>query len=327
MSDPPGAGDAVPARSELPRRPLGSTSLMVTPLCIGGSAIGSMPQVFGEEVDFERAVETVRHVFDSPINFLDTSNGYSHGESERRIGAAIAERGRLPPGFVLGTKVDPDPATGEFSGDRARRSADESLERLGVQSFQLLYLHDPERIGFSAAMAHGGPVDALISLRDAGVALHIGVAGGPLEMLEQFIGTGVFEVVLTHNRFTLVDRSAERLIDKAAAAGVGVVNAAVFGGGILAKGTGHTDRYAYRQAGTEVLDRIRAMEEACTRLGVSLRAAALNMSVRDPRVSSTIVGTATSAHVDELVDLVSEQVPEPLWEELAALAPTPDVSL
>ena len=116
-----------------------------------------MPQVFGEEVDFERAVETVRHVFDSPINFLDTSNGYSHGESERRIGAAIAQRGRLPPGFVLGTKVDPDPATGEFDGDRARRSADESLERLGLQSFQILYLHDPERVGFSAAMAPGGP--------------------------------------------------------------------------------------------------------------------------------------------------------------------------
>src|SRR5580658_2834039 len=141
MSDPSGAGDAVRARSDLPRRPLGSTSLMVTPLCIGGSAIGSMPQVFGEEVDFERAVETVRHVFDSPINFLDTSNGYSHGESERRIGAAIAERGAVPPGFVIATKVDPDPLTGDYSGDRVRRSAEESLQRLGVDQFQLLYLH------------------------------------------------------------------------------------------------------------------------------------------------------------------------------------------
>ena len=46
------------------------------------------------------------------------------------------------------------------------------------------------------------------------------------------------------------------------------------------------------------------------------------MSVRDPRVSSTIVGTATSAHVDELVGLVSKEVPEPLWEELAELAPS-----
>jgi Aldo/keto reductase family len=111
--------------------------------------------------------------------------------------------------------LTPPPAT---SAGRARRSADESLERLGLPSFQLLYLHDPERIGFSEAMTSGGPVDALISLRDAKAALHIGVAGGPLEMMEQFIGAGVFEVVLTHNRFTLVDRSAERLFDKASAA-------------------------------------------------------------------------------------------------------------
>jgi D-threo-aldose 1-dehydrogenase len=320
VSDLPGAprSPALPD-GELPRRPLGRTSLPVTALCIGGSPIGSMPQVFGEAVDFERAVDTVRRVFDSPINFLDTSNGYSRGESERRIGAVIAERGELPPGFVLATKVDPDPDTGDFSGERARRSAEESLQRLGLQSFQLLYLHDPERIGFSEAMAPGGPVEALVSLRDQGVASHIGVAGGPVDMLAQFIGTGVFEVVLTHNRFTLVDRSADPLIAKAAASNLGVVNAAVFGGGILAKGTGHTDRYAYREASPEVLARIRAMEDACSRHGVSLKAAALNMSIRDARVNSTIVGTATPAHVDELVSLVSERIPGSLWDELAGL--------
>jgi D-threo-aldose 1-dehydrogenase len=304
---------------ELPRRPLGSTSLMVTPLCIGGSPIGSMPQVFGEEVDFERAAQTVRHVFDSPINFLDTSNGYSRGESERRIGAVIAERGGLPPGFVLATKVDPDPTTGDFTGERVRRSAEESIERLHLDHFQLLYLHDPERIGFSRAMASGGPVEALISLREAGVALHIGVAGGPVDLMAQFAGTGVFEVVLTHNRFTLVDRSAEPLIAQAASAKLGVVNAAVYGGGILARGTNHTDRYAYRTASAEVLARVKAMEQVCDNHGVSLRAAALHMSVRDRRVSSTIVGTATPAHVDDLVRLMSVPVPERLWEELSEL--------
>ncbi len=148
----------------------------------------------------------------------------------------------------------------------------------------------------------------------------MGVAGGPVEMMAQFIRTGVFEVVLTHNRFNLVDRSAEPLIAEAASANIGVVNAAVFGGGILAKGTSHSDRYAYRKASPEVLSRVRAMEEACQSHGVSLRAAALQMSVRDPRVSSTIVGTATPAHVDELVGLVSEPVPDQLWDELAGLA-------
>jgi D-threo-aldose 1-dehydrogenase len=308
------------ANGRLPRRPLGSTGLMVTPLCIGGSPIGSMPQVFGEEVDFERAVETVRHVFDGPINFLDTSNGYSQGESERRIGAVIAERGGLPPGFVLATKVDPDPGTGEFGGERVRRSAEESLQRLGLDRFQLLYLHDPERIGFSEAMAPAGPVEALVSLRDTGIAAHIGVAGAPIDMMRQFVGTGVFEVVLTHNRFTLVDRSAEALVAEAADRSLGVVNAAVFGGGILAKGTSHTDHYAYHKASTEVLDRIRAMEEACQRYGVPLRAAALQVSLRDPRVSSTVVGTATPAHVDDLIELEAKRRPGALWEELAALA-------
>jgi D-threo-aldose 1-dehydrogenase len=298
---------------------------MVTAVCVGGSPLGSVPQVFGVDIDFERGVETVRHVFDSPINFLDTSNGYSNGESERRIGAVIAERGGLPPGFVLATKIDPDPATGDFSADRARRSAQESLERLGTDGFQLLYLHDPEKITFEEAMAPNGPVEVLVELRDAGVAQHIGVAGGPIGLMQQFVRTGAFEVLLTHNRFTLVDRSAEPLIDEAVAAGMGVVNAAVYGGGILAKGPAHTSSYAYDQASPEVLDRARAMERACQAYGVPLRAAALNVSVRDARIASTVVGTATPAHVDELVGLVTTAIPAALWEELAALMPPEEV--
>jgi len=144
------------APGALPLRRLGRTSLMVTAICVGASPLGSVPRVFGEDVEYERGVRTVQHVFDSPINFLDTANGYSNGESERRIGAAIAERGGLPDGFVLATKVDPDPITGSFSGDRARRSAEESLERLGADRFQLLYLHDPDKITFEGAMAPPG---------------------------------------------------------------------------------------------------------------------------------------------------------------------------
>ena len=79
--------------------------------------------------------------------------------SERRIGAVLRERGGLPEGFVLATKVGPDPSSGDFSGGRVRRSAEESLDRLGLERFQLLYLHNPERVGFESAMAPGGPVD------------------------------------------------------------------------------------------------------------------------------------------------------------------------
>jgi D-threo-aldose 1-dehydrogenase len=304
----------------LPRRPLGHTSLEVTPVCIGGAPLGSMPENFGYEVSVAQAVATVRHVLTSPVNFLDTSNDYGAGRSEERIGQALAAAGGGPDGFVLATKVDPDPATGRFDAARARESARESLDRLGVERFQLLYLHDPEVISFDEAMGPGGVVEGLVALRDEGIAEHIGVAGGPVGLLQRFIRTGLFEVLITHNRFTLVDRSAAELIDEAAAAGIGVVNGAPYGGGILARGPGHTSMYGYRQASAEALRRIGRMQELCEQAGIPLRAAALHASLRNPAITSTIVGTATIPHVQELVELVNTEIPAELWAELDQLA-------
>ncbi len=106
-------------------------------------------------------VATAQRSLEGPFNFLDTSNGYSDGESERRVGAALRAAGGLPPGFVLATKVDPDPQTGDFSGHRVLRSVEESLERLGLDRVQLLHLHYPERISFEECTAPGGALEAL----------------------------------------------------------------------------------------------------------------------------------------------------------------------
>lgn len=300
-------------------RPLGGTGLTVSAVCAGGAVLGSLPGMFGYEVPRAQATATVRRVLEGPVNFLDTSNGYAAGESERRIGAALAEAGGLPDGFVLATKVDPDPA-GDFSGARVRASLEESLERLGLPRVQLLYLHDPERMEYARATAPGGPVDTLMALQREGLAEHIGVAGGPLPLLRRYVQTGVFEVVLTHNRWTLVDRSADELIGLAHERGVAVVNAAVFGGGILARGTAQTTSYAYRQAPPEVIARIRAMERVCDRHGVPLAAAALQFSLRDPRIASTVVGFSRPERVAETLRSASWSVPDELWGELEQLA-------
>lgn len=311
--DEPGAGGEA-----WERRPLGRTGLRVTSLCLGCGVLGGMPEVFGYDVSVDQGVATVRRILDSPINFLDTSAGYSAGESERRVGAAIRDRGGLPDGFVLATKVDPDPVTRDFSGAQVRRSAEQSLERLGLTTFPLLYLHDPEVIGFEAAMAPGGPVEALLELRAEGVAAHLGVAGGPVELLRAFVETGFFDVVLTHNRYTLVDQSARVLMEEAAQAGVAVVNAAPFGGGILAKGPDRVRRYAYRDADAGLLDRIRWIAERCAAHGVPLGAAALRFSLREPLVASTVVGVSAPERVDQILEWVRWPIPEELWEELAA---------
>ena len=105
------------------RRLLGRTGLMVSPVCIGTSPLASMPEHYGYEVDEQRAEATVGAALAGPFNFIDTSNNYGAGAAERYIGTVLAAAGGLPPGFVLATKVDADPDTGDFSGERVKRSA------------------------------------------------------------------------------------------------------------------------------------------------------------------------------------------------------------
>ena len=303
------------------RRVLGGTKLPVSSVCIGTSPLASMPALYGYEVAEEQAEATILAVFRSPFNFIDTSNNYGGGAAERRIGRALATAGGLPPGFVLATKVDADPRTGDFSGERVRRSAAESLERLGVDQVPLMYLHDPEyHLTFAEAMEPDGPVRALVELRDQGLLGHLGIAGGPVGLMRDFIATGEFEVVLNHNRFTLLDRSAEPLMDDACERGVAFVNGAPYGGGILAKGPDVQPKYAYRAASGDVIGAVRAMQRACAAHGVSLPAAALQFSLRDPRVTATVVGVSEPARIDQISALMAEPVPDNLWAELASLS-------
>jgi aryl-alcohol dehydrogenase-like predicted oxidoreductase len=302
---------------------LGSTGLQVTALCVGTSPLASMPGLYGYEVSEGRAVDTVEAVLSGgDINFIDTSNGYgTDGSAERRVGQALRRRGGLPPGVVLATKVDPDPRTGSFSGKRVRRSLEESLERLGLDRVQLLHLHDPERMTFAEATEPGGPVEALAELKREGLAEHLGVAGGPVELMGAYLDTGVFEVVLTHNRYTLLDRSAEKLFRDAYARGVGVLNAAPYGGGMLAKGPEKQQKYAYGRRSDEIARAAAAMRDATTRAGVPLAAAALQFSLRAPFIHSTVVGVSSPERVAGTVALAGTPIPETLWAELDALVP------
>ncbi|MCS5734662.1 aldo/keto reductase [Herbiconiux daphne] len=309
--------------STIPTAVLGRTGLRVSSICVGTAAWGVDSPVHGVTVSESDAVQTALRAFAGPVNMLDTSNNYGDGESERRIGEAVREAGGVPDGFVLQTKLDRHPVSGSFDADRMRASLDESLGRLGVDRLPILYLHDPEHIGFEAAMAPGGPVESLQRLRDEGYADHIGISGGPASMLLEFVETGLFDALITHNRFTLVDRTADRLIGAAHAAGVGVVNAAVYGGGILTQWPRASDRYHYSAAPTELLDAVDAMGAACDRHGVPLIAAALQFSTRDPRIASTVCGVVSPAQLDDAIENVSLPVPDDLWRELEQLCPSP----
>src|SRR6476469_7095397 len=117
---------------------LGATGLTVAEWCVGTSPLADMATLYGYDVPEQRAVDTIRRAFDGPINFLDTSNNYGNGNSERRIGEAIAAAGGVPDDFLLATKVDPLPGSTDFSGARVHASVNESLERLGIDHLDLV---------------------------------------------------------------------------------------------------------------------------------------------------------------------------------------------
>jgi len=302
------------------RKALGSTGLQVTPLCIGCGALASMPEDFGYAVPEAQALATLRLAFRSPINFLDTAAAYGDGESERRIGLVLRELGGLPPGYVLSTKADRNLQTGEFSGEQFRRSLDRSLRLLGLDRLPLVFLHDPEHTTFEQVMTRGGPLDVMQQFKAQGVIEHLGIAGGPIDLLIRYVETRAFEVVITHNRYTLLHRGAEPLIDRATRLGVAVLNAAPYGSGILAKGPEAYPRYAYRDAATSVVERARRMADLCRENGVPLAAAALQFSLRDPRIVSTIVGLSRPERITETLGLLTRPIPDDLWPRLDAFA-------
>jgi D-threo-aldose 1-dehydrogenase len=303
----------------LPRRLLGQTGLEITSLCIGCSSLGNMPETFGYTVAEEQALTTIRALFESPINFLDTAASYGDGESERRLGMIIREYGGLPAGMVLSTKADRNLQTGEFSGIQMRRSVERSLHLLGLNQFQLLYLHDPEHISFQDAMAPGGPVEVLRQCQKEGLIAHLGIAGGPIELMTRFVETGLFEVAISHNRYTLLNTEADPFWDACIKHGVAAINAAPYGSGMLAKGPSAYPRYMYSEADPMVLTLARKKEALCQQYTLPLAAAALQFSLRDPRISSTIVGISRPERIAETITLAQYSIPEAFWEELVAI--------
>ena len=195
------------------KRPVGKTGLMVTPIGMGTAPLGSMPWVYTFDVPDDRGIQTVRRFFQGPLNFIDTAAMYGDGTAERRIGAVIRELGGLPEGFVLETKADRDMQTGDWSAEQMRRSVERSLSLLGVDHLQLCLIHDTETSTWEQVTADDGPLAELVKMKAEGIIGHLGIGAGPINMIMRYVETGLMEVVMTHNRFNLIDREAEPLMD------------------------------------------------------------------------------------------------------------------
>lgn len=287
--------------------------IATTPLTLGASSLGAR----GSDADIAALADAL---LDSPLGHVDTSNNYAGGRSESALGEAIARRGGLREGELVYSKADED-AQGRFDGDRVRRSLEESLTRLGLDSLPIYHLHDPYSISISEAMAPGGAVPALLALRDEGVIGAVGIAAGRTQLVLDYVLTDAFDAVLTHNRYTIADRSGLPIIEAARQRNMTVFNAAPFGGGILANPSYTT--YGYTQPSDEFRSYLQALRTLAAAHGVDLAAAALQFSQQSELVDTTVVGVSSVERLTQLGQLAATEVPASFFEELATLEDPP----
>jgi D-threo-aldose 1-dehydrogenase len=291
-------------------------ALELRPITLGASSLGDPSR----DVD---AAALADALLTSDFGQVDTSNNYAKGNSETELGKAVRRAGGLPDGTVIFSKVDSEPDTGVFDGDRVKRSFEETTTRLGIDYLPVLHLHDPYTIDFAEAMAPGGAVEALTSLRDQGLVGAIGIAAGPVDLMLEYVRSDAFDAVLSHNHYTLVDRAGSAIFEAAHERGMTIFNAAPFGGGMLAGSERAAGQYAYKDAPAELLafvDRLRGLADEW---GIPLAAAALHYSLRNPVVHSTVVGISSLERLDELGRLASTEVPDGFFAAVDDLGAPP----
>ena len=296
------------------------TGLEITELSFGTSSLGSMPDTYGYEVSEDRAQKTLNRFFQGPVNMLDTSRNYAMGESEKRIGKAIKENGGWPKGFLLSTKLDRNMDTLVLDKNRARESLDESLKTLNVDSVDILFLHDPEYAkDITDITKKGGAMDELFKIKDEGLAKAVGVAMGKVDIMFPLLKDWDFDVVINHNRYTLINREANEMYDYASSKNIAIFNAAPYAGGVLAKGPDNFKKVTYQDATEEKLAPAREFEKVCKKHNVELGAAALQFSLRDNRITSTICGVTSIESIEKNLAWANAEISGEFWEEISKL--------
>ncbi|WP_350271607.1 aldo/keto reductase [Frondihabitans sucicola] len=270
------------------------------------------------------------------MRHFDVAPHYGLGLAERRLGAALVGRPRDE--YVLSTKVGrilrPSPETAGRSDDMGfavaadtariwdasergiRVSLEDSLERLGVDRIDILYLHDPEEHGLEESLATALP--ALTRLREEGLVTAVGVGSKSVEALRASVATGLIDVVMVAGRYTLLEQPAlPLLLPECSAAGVEVVDVGVYNSGALSRRVPRSDlTYEYAAMPEAVFDRLRHLAEVCSNHGVELPAAALQFPLRHEAVTSIVIGARTADEVAQNVERFVTDIPEGLWADL-----------
>jgi D-threo-aldose 1-dehydrogenase len=297
----------------------------------GGAPIGNLYSEVADRV----ARSVLDLAWDSGVRYFDTAPHYGLGLSERRLGAALRRRPRDE--YVISTKVGrllvPNPAPRgsdmanggfavpdtlirrrDYSRDGILRSLEASLERLGLDRIDIVFVHDPEDHMESAV---GEAIPALIELREQGVVRAVGAGMNTVGPLRRFVTETDIDIAMVAGRWTLVDRSAAPLLEDCLEHGVAVVAAGIFNSGLLSQAEPSADAYFdYAPAPADMVGAARACARVCNDHGTTLPTAALQFPLRHPAVNSVVVGMRSEQDCAEDIRSLRASIDEALWEEL-----------
>jgi D-threo-aldose 1-dehydrogenase len=305
------------------------TGVEVSRLALGTAALGGLYT----SVSDADCTDTVLTAIDNGINFIDTAPHYGKGTSEVRIGKAIAGRDRST--FVISTKIgrllvpsttdiddffmDADNTVErkfDFSAHGVRQSLEGSLERLGLDSVEILFIHDPDENADEAILEAYPELDRM---RSEGIIKAIGVGMNQCETPTRVIKETDIDMVLIAGRYSLLDQKAlEGLLPAALERNVDIIAAGVFNSGILANPVkGAT--YDYVPASDELLAKAVRIREVLDGHNVSLTSAALQFPLRHPAVKSVLVGCRSAAEVETNIREFDKTIENKVWDDLVSV--------
>lgn len=335
-------------------RSLGKTRVKVSRLGLGTVGLGGM----FAPVTHDEAVATVRAAATAGLRLLDTAPVYGYGNAERAIAEAMD--GIPRESITLTTKVgrillpDGPPADEDrmvlydgqqlfrgtpevrpywdFSYDGALRSFEQSLQRLGTDRVDALYIHDPDD---HISAASDGCYRAVARLRDEGVIGAVGSGSNSDEALLAMLDRVELDCILIAGRYTLLDqRALSELLPLCERNHVSVVIGGVYNSGLLChpdpRRALEADRsvdameswangvtFDYVPAEREHVEAAMRIAEVCARHETPVMSAAIQFPLAHPAVATVLMGPRNRRELEQNLAMFDFDVPVTLWEELA----------
>lgn len=321
------------------QRQVGNTKLHIDTLGFGCAPLGNLYQ----PVSDEGSDALLKGAWDAGFRYFDTAPHYGQGLSERRTGDLL--RPHQGKGFVLSSKVGrllkpagyaeerhdyrspmPFDIHYDYSYDGIMRSFEDSLQRLGLDSIDILYMHDIGEYQHGEANLHHFPIamrggyKAMAELRQQGLVKAIGLGVNEYQVCEDALEHGDWDCFLLAGRYTLLEQESIRtFLPKCNTRNCSIIIGGAYNSGILATGTKKAGPlyYDYGPAPQRVIDKVKKLEALCENYQIPLAAAALQFPLAHPQVASVIPGLGNLKRVQQTLDLFNTPIPEAFWQDLA----------